>query len=66
LYNLFNQSWQLLVFHPCCFTSAFSCCAMDPWLSYLDRALLHGKALGKEVYGDADSIGYKHLNQFDK
>jgi hypothetical protein len=39
---------------------------MDPWLNCLGRAIIHGKALDKEVLGDADSIGYKHLNHFDK
>jgi hypothetical protein len=39
---------------------------MGPWLSYLARALPHGKALDKEVLQGADLIGYKHLNHFDK
>jgi hypothetical protein len=38
---------------------------MDPWLNYLARAI-HGKASGKEVLGDANLIGYKHLNPFVK
>jgi hypothetical protein len=39
---------------------------MDPWLNYLARGIIRGKAFGKEVSGDADLIGYKHLNHFNE
>ena len=64
--NLFQQVWQLLVSHRFYFTFVFSSHFMDPWLSYLARAIIRGKALDKEVSGDVALIGYKQLNHLDK